>query len=252
MAGLTLNLLGGFEAALGGQIVALPRKKSRALLSYLALNPGPPHSREKIAGLLWGNSGEEQARASLRQTLTALRRALPPSEVEGLNINGDEFSLDPASAHVDVIEFRGAVSDGTPTALEHARTIYRGELLEGFSLPEPAFQEWLDSERGYSRRTFIDVLAKLLHHHELVGATDQAIEVANQLLGLDPLEEEVHRCVMRLYVVQGRRGLAMRQYEVCRDLLHDELEVAPADETEVLYEAIRTQRNIQVKVVRRD
>ncbi len=87
MAGLTLTFLGGFEASLGEHLAVLPTKKARALLAYLVMNPNQRHSREKMAGLLWGDSGEEQARANLRQTLTAMRHALPQGEVAGLVIH---------------------------------------------------------------------------------------------------------------------------------------------------------------------
>ena len=62
MARLAISILGGFEATLDGAPVVVPKKKARALLAYLSLNAGRSHSREKIAALLWGNSGDAQAR----------------------------------------------------------------------------------------------------------------------------------------------------------------------------------------------
>ncbi len=51
-------------------------RKAQALLAYLALRPGQPHPRSKLAALLWGDAGEDEARNSLRQTLFGLRRAV--------------------------------------------------------------------------------------------------------------------------------------------------------------------------------
>ena len=49
--------------------------KTLGLLAFLALEPGP-HRREELTALLWGDSPDEKARASLRQALTHLRDAL--------------------------------------------------------------------------------------------------------------------------------------------------------------------------------
>ena len=122
--------------------------------------------------------------------------------------------------------------------------MYRGELLEGFSLREPGFQEWLEAERAHLRRLVMDAFGKLLRYYERTGGLDDAIATANRLLEFDSLQEEVHRTLMRLYVAQGRRSLALQQYELCRAVLREELEVDPADETETLYRDIREQRDL--------
>ena len=80
---IELTLLGQFSLTRDGQPVELKNRKARALLAYLAMTPGRAHSREKLAGLLWGERFEDQARASLRQALHALRRALGPEVVTG-------------------------------------------------------------------------------------------------------------------------------------------------------------------------
>src|SRR5881397_1445371 len=78
MAVLRLALLGTFEARLdSGSAVTFPRKKSEALLAYLALQPGRMIARDKLAALLWGDASDERARHSLRQALVTLRQALP-------------------------------------------------------------------------------------------------------------------------------------------------------------------------------
>jgi len=77
MARLSLALLGGFQARLeSGSPLALPTKKAQALLAYLAIPLGRAHPRDKLATLLWSGIREESARASLRQTLFATRKAL--------------------------------------------------------------------------------------------------------------------------------------------------------------------------------
>ena len=78
MAVLNVALLGTFEARLGsGAALTFPRKKSEALLAYLALHPGQTQARDKLAALLWGDASDERVRHSLRQARMTLRRGLP-------------------------------------------------------------------------------------------------------------------------------------------------------------------------------
>src|SRR5688572_28479667 len=75
-AGLSILLLGPVSITCDGKSVAIPSKKARALLGYLALREGTAISRSLLTGLFWGDRSEGQARASLRQSLSELRAAL--------------------------------------------------------------------------------------------------------------------------------------------------------------------------------
>ena len=72
---LCFRLLGGCEISLPDGAVHLETAKTRALLVYLALNPGP-QTRHTLMGLLWGDLPEANARRNLRRALWNLRRQL--------------------------------------------------------------------------------------------------------------------------------------------------------------------------------
>ena len=77
MAVAELKLLGVFELRLSdGEAVELPGQKDRALLAILALAQGAPQSRDRLAGLLWSDRGDPQARDSLKHALTRVRQSL--------------------------------------------------------------------------------------------------------------------------------------------------------------------------------
>src|SRR5436190_19102247 len=119
MARLGLLLLGGFQARLDtGQALGLPAKKAQALLAYLAIPLGRAHPRDKLAALLWGGIREESARASLRQVLFKIRKALPAAADSALRLDGDAVALDAASVDVDAAELERLVAGATPEALE--------------------------------------------------------------------------------------------------------------------------------------
>jgi DNA-binding SARP family transcriptional activator len=67
----------------------------------------------------------------------------------------------------------------------------------------------------------------------------KAVEYTTRLLALDPLREEAHRKLMWLHALDGQRGAALAQYEACRQILDEELGVAPSGQTTTLYEQIR-------------
>ena len=147
MAALHISLLGGFEARLAsGEALPLKGRKTQALLAYLAVGPGEPRSREELVALFWGDRGEEQARSSLRQSLSELRKALGEADHSPLIAGRDAVSLDTEAVDVDVTEFERLIDDGTPTALERAAELYRGDLLDGIGVHDPAFEDWLRDE----------------------------------------------------------------------------------------------------------
>ena len=118
--------------------------------------------------------------------------------------------------------------------MERAADLYRGALLEGFADCGEAFEEWLLAERRRLDETLHEVLRRLLDHYVVTGAIDRAIQVALRLIALDPLQESIHRTLIRLYMYQDRVGAALDQYRRCRDVLERELGVPPDPETERL------------------
>jgi DNA-binding SARP family transcriptional activator len=239
-----LELLGGlqvFAASEPPRPITVPAKKVQALLAYLALHPGRPQPRAKLATLLWSESSEAQARASLRQALLVLRRTLGLNEHELVTGSGETVELDAACIEVDAIAFEHLVEDGSPAALERAGLLWHGELLEAFDAREPAFDDWLAGRRQRVREQALALWSRLLAQHADGGRIERAIDAALRLLALDPLQESVHRNLMQLYARQGRRGAALRQFQLCRDLLARELGVRPQLQTQQLREAIERQ-----------
>ena len=242
MPRLCLTLLGGFQARLDqGPPLALPTRKSQALLAYLALPLGRAHPRDALAALLWGSVRQESARASLRQALFSIRKALGDADA-ALRQDGDTLALEPAGVDVDTASFEQLVPAGTPEALARAEQLYKGDLLNGLALDETSFEEWLLGERERLRELALEALARLLAHQRKAGATEAGVQTAIKILGLDPLQEPVHRLLMRLYADLGRRGAALRQYRQCVAVLRQDLRIAPEAETTLLYEEILRQR----------
>src|SRR5262249_20876536 len=157
------------------------------------LHPGQMQARDKLAALLWGESSDERARHSLRQALATLRRVLPGSAATCLVEQGDTVGINPSAVDVDVVLFERLTAEDGPDALQRAAALYRGDLLEGISVDEPAFEEWLRAERERVRELALEALAKLLSHLARSNALDEAVLVGVRLLTMDPAQEPVHR-----------------------------------------------------------
>jgi TolB-like protein/DNA-binding SARP family transcriptional activator len=242
MSEFRLTLLGAFALSAGAPCM-VPSRKGQALLALLALPPGRTHRRDRLATMLWNGHTDESARQNLRQCLTALRRGCENGEAMPVIAEGALLRLDAGRVAVDVVEFEEAISNGNPTALERAFTLYRGDLLEGLSFDESPFEEWLIGERRRLNALAIEGLNQLLRHQQQQGEREAAIQTALRLLTIDPLQEDVHRGLMRLYHEVGNAARALRQYAACEKALRKELGVEPEDATKELRRTILRSRN---------
>ena len=253
MGHLDLAFLGTPEVRHDGQPLTFPTRKVMALLVYLAVED-VAHSRAEIAALLWPESDEMRARATLRRTLAFLRQALhepgSPGELPHLTVDRDNLGFNRASGHhldlhtVDWVlaQLHTASTQATPSMedLLRAASRVRGEFMAGFSLSDaPAFDDWASLQRERWHRRVGALFDRLSQLQADLGQGSAAIETAVRWLAHDPLDEAAHRRVMQLHFNAGDRTSALRAYERCCALLATELNVAPAPETEALADRIR-------------
>jgi DNA-binding SARP family transcriptional activator len=235
---LELCLLGPFELRRDGTVVRMP-KKAQALLAYLAVSGNRASPKDTLATLLWGHTGSEQAKASLRQCVVALRQALGQSA--GLLIaDGPTIALDVSDEiSVDATDFLACARSQHVPHLQRAHVLYRDVFLAGMHIPIDPFERWLSIERQRFEAERLEHLNRLSAALSAAGEIDKAIATCRQLLALDPLREEGHRLLMTVLANAGNRGGALLQYEHCVEVMKDELGTAPDRETAQLAEAIR-------------
>lgn len=233
---ICLNLLGPFDACWeDGEDLGLTGKKIRGLVAYLGVEGGRPHSREELATLLWGETGQERARHNLRQAVSKIRGICP----DLLDARDDTLSLSPR-CEVDVREFERLVDSDEAADVERAVALYRHDLLAGMAFREEAFGDWLWDARARLRDRACGAFERLAAILSDLGRTDEAAEMWRRRLTFDPACESAHRSLMRLFAETGRRSDALRQYQKCTEALDRELGVPPGPETEALFESIRS------------
>jgi DNA-binding SARP family transcriptional activator/predicted ATPase len=250
MARLSLFCLGPFQVMLEGQPVRdFKSNKVRALLAYLAVEADLLHRREVLAGLLWPDWPDRDARSNLRYALSDLRRAIGDrARAEGrdadppfLLITRDTLQFNAASDHwLDVAAFTSLTGLKDLSGVEEAIALYRGSFLEGFSLADsPPFEEWALLTRERVARQMSSALHRLVASHEQRAQYEQAQSFARRQLELEPWDEVAHQQLMRALALNGQRSAALAHYDACRRSLAEELGVEPAEETTTLYEQIR-------------
>jgi len=238
---LTLKLLGEFALHdKSSAMLSLPTRKTRALLAYLAVNADRPQPRERLMALLWSDRGEQQARQSLNQALQAIRK-LGKNGQPLLNSDGERVTLCGAAIDCDVQRLRALAK----TQPAEAATLYGGPFLDGLSIPDPAFEEWL-----LSTRTEIHALAceALEAAANMPADRETALNCARRLVTLDPLREAAHRRLIQLLSQSGDRVGALQQYQSCAEVLNRELDVEPDAATRALFEDIRRGKDVYLGV----
>jgi len=258
MPSLCIYLFGAPRIERGGEAILLPRRKSVALLVYLATT-GQPHSRDALATMFWPEYDQSTARANLRRELSRLKNALGEDpfviqrEQVGLR-RGAGVWLDVEAFQRGLAEARRqAAGRSDPTNLEdlspcmeaigEAVALYLGDFMAGFSLPNsPEFDEWQFFQSESLRRSLGEALQQLVQWNTSLGEYERAIEHARRWLALDSLSEPAHRQLMQLYAWAGQHGAALRQYQECVRVLKKEIGVEPEEETTALYKAIRTRQ----------
>jgi DNA-binding SARP family transcriptional activator len=246
---LRICLFGGAQVSWGDgrQLVRLSRP-SQALLGFLVVNRHRTHQREVLASILWDEVDEARARHRINTALWRLRRALAAPATGGdeciVSEPGGGVGFNPqACQSLDVAMFEDSIAKvtretpGAPgqaqvAALQRALDLYAGDLLPG------CYGEWVMPERRRLETLFVGALEWLMRDQERRGLLESGIAAGLRLLRHDPLREDVHRFVMRLYASAGQRQLAIRQYDYCRDLLASELDISPMPETEALHQQI--------------
>ena len=242
---LALHLLGPPQLYLDKRSISFTRRKSLALLAYLAAEKGQ-HRRESLSSLLWPDTNQSNAFKNLRQVLWEIQQTL-----------GDDWLLadretvcldDQADIWLDVREFdslimksevQEVVSLRLPL-LEGAARLYRHHFLTGFSLKDAQpFNDWSFAESEELRRKLAGILRRLSEEYCILGQARQAHSHARRLVSLDPLDESAHRLLMEVYLQTGQHNAALKQYQLLEQILRREMNLDPQPETREFYKRIR-------------
>src|SRR6266446_7560961 len=193
----SLCLFGDFQLGErgSGEKVALPGKRERVLLAYLALSANGRQPRRKLVTLLWGEAADETTLENLRTSVFNLRKALGDTERQIIASEDRDIVLDASAFEVDVLSFRRLAAGPGVAELEEAAKLYAGDFLEGLSIESEEFESWRREEATRSKGRALDVLTKLMAQLTASGDSERAIETGLRTLRLEPLHRSEERRV---------------------------------------------------------
>ena len=252
MGHLLIRLFGGLSVERDGERLSTGMGRSvGGLLAFLALHRSKLHHRESIAEVFWPDIGPDLARRSLNTTLWRLRRLVEPPPVRRGNdlvstVRGEIGIANLDAVWIDIAEFESKIqigigkdriiSDDEDRNICEALELYKGDAFEGF------YYDWATLERERLRCIYVEGLRAHMGFLSAQGDYAGAISCGSKILKHDPLQEFVHRDLIRLHLERGNRGLAARQFEACVEVLQTELGLQPEPATLSMNNTILTSR----------
>jgi DNA-binding SARP family transcriptional activator/TolB-like protein len=222
------------------QEIHLKSKKSRCLIALVALWPSGIMTREKLASFLWDPAPDDLARSSLRQCLKDIRDVLGPASDLILDAKRSEICIKKENVAVDVhdmVQLIDKAKTSRSAAIAAARQ-WQGDLF-GEAIPAaPMLEAWIHVEKT-RLRTLISNL--LTDHLQQMIATEDFVnrDIAEELVRIEPSHELAHQFLMRYYVARGDQAGALRQFARMEELLAEELDSEPSQESLDLLVAIK-------------
>ena len=236
-AALHAQLIGQPTINCNKSTVQLSNRKSRALLAYLLLTDKGREKRERLVGLLWSETDEARARASLRQALYETKSALAAAGYVGFEAARFDVGLQPNSFKVDITDVLEQVKAGVPHPLLLDTERLTDRLLDGCDAIDPAFDIWLTAKREAIRQRLERDLETALR--ESAAAGRRVEDIARAILNLDPTHEEAARALMTARHASGDTAGALTVYKRLWDLLDEEYDTEPSKDTLDLVASIK-------------
>jgi len=225
MSLVRVKLLQAPEVFKDNERVAFPFKKAEALFYYLVVNGQA--SRDELVDLLWGESDEETARKNLRHSIYMIKKAFD-----------EEIIISPHKSMVMLNTEIHIETDLTSFLSDEGDFIeaYNGEFLKGFLVKDgEKYEEWVFRSRDKYRDIYIAKLYARLEKCDAVGDSQRLENYAKLLINEDPMDERPYRILMDSYAKIGAYHKAEDLYRRLKQLLKQELGVAPDSRTQKLY-----------------
>lgn len=232
------------DEALGGH-------KPRQILEILALTPGIPVAKERLADLLWDGNPPRSFVGTLESYVCLLRRALGLSRgrASALRTVTHGYVLDAEHVRVDLAEFRSLVRQASAASqdpcaaqrrLKRAIGMVDGELLAG-----ETYASWAAHEQAQFRGELVSACNLSARHALALSEPETAVEMSHHAVALDKFAEEAWRLLIRALADCGRESEALRAYAELRQHLATELGADPSPASSMLYLQILRAKTVE-------
>jgi len=243
---LNIKLMGSFSINHGKEeFLSKLSSKSAAIIAILICNDNNKMARDKLSATLWADSFET-SNYNLRYNLWNIKKVIPGDE------SGNEFIVSTKEycfinpkyifeCDIKVLEDVNVqeVDKENPEIINkliYAREHINGDFLDQFYIKDSDdFNEWVLFQRARYQKKYIQSLNLLLDYYTNEGIYEKAIEILEDILRVNPYEEEASFRLMKLHIEKNERHLAIIQYRKCYNTLRQELNISPQKKIRDLY-----------------
>lgn len=249
---LKFYTLGSFQAWRGTQEIphsGWRREKTRQLCQLMITHRHTPLTREQLCEHLWPGVEPSISQRNFKVALSTLYGVLEPERTAGSESayilrKGTTYSLRPgADIWMDVDEFVESVREAetlfeqdparAASRMQSALDLYQGEYL-----PDSRYETWSAAEREHLAVLYLQTADQYCEINLKNQQAEDVIHLCQRILGYDNCWERAYRHLMLAYNQLGDHGQIARTYQRCVEILHSELDVSPAQETEDLYQQL--------------
>jgi DNA-binding SARP family transcriptional activator len=228
-------------------VTSWPSHKAQLVFKYLLLHRNTLVHKETIMEAFWPEADVESARRNLHQAIYNLRLTLRgiDDDLQIIEFTQDGYRLNPAvPIWIDYPVFEQHCTTARQKDLtgltEQAMVEYAlaEQMYMDHLFSEDRYEDWMRSQREYLWQIYLSAAMRLAEYQFQKKDYSSAISIGQRILQKDPCEEGAHQILMRCFHNQGQRQLAIRQYEICRQALRDELDVEPSAITRQFFSEI--------------
>jgi LuxR family maltose regulon positive regulatory protein len=222
-------------------------RRARDIFCFIATSTHRRVSKDILIDTFWPEDDSETIEKNFHPTISHIRKALNKNQKIKHNFilfRDGAYLLNPELTYfLDTDEFELYIAEAEKSRrekdldlmrdrLEAAYRLYRGDFMEG------VYEPWAETRRNYYNEQFQRVLAALAKHYFGLKKLSSAQQFANELLRFDPYREDVHRLIMKIYALQGKKAAVKKHFDSLADLLRTELGIEPTQETRRLVNEI--------------
>jgi DNA-binding SARP family transcriptional activator len=245
---LKFYCLGPFQLYQGDQWIShWTSRKALSVIKCLVIYHPKPISKDILMDLLWPDADAESARRNLHQAIYSLRQTMKEGapDYQHVLFENEHYFLNPGmDIWLDFVEFEENYRRGQQMeqlnrvneamqAYEAAELLYRGDFMV-----EDLYEDLPIARRHYFWGIYLSTAFRLSQCYMKLGQIRAAIAVNQKVLERDRTHEAAHQALMKCYVLLGQRNLAVRQYQICVEILKEELNLPPSVETRDIYQQI--------------
>ena len=219
-------MFGHPEIRLNDEAILFSFSKIDALLYYLIVTKSA--SRDEVAGLLWPDKSDQNAKKNLRNAIYQANKILGVEIISSPNkallvLNGS-VDLD-----IDVDNFMKQTQENL--------FLYKDEFLKGFFLKDcEGFEIWVVKMRSFYEKKFLQECLRKIEQDIENGNLEDVEKNIYQLIHIDEFDESNYQLLMKFYQTNQRDGKVVETYYNLSNTLKTELGITPNKQTKKIYE----------------